>query len=142
MNWKQFLKPTKGKFLIFLIILILANIPFIGTTVPFKNSCICESPEAVGLPACNPLDYCYNTFEARSIFWWPGEISAPTGFTLLSYTRYNNTYGPIINSHSIPLLHILKWPDLYLVGLIINLIYFYIISCVIIHIYNRKKHKK
>lgn len=142
MNWKEFLKPAKWKILIFLIILILANTPFIGTISPFEDSCICESPVAQGSPACNPLDYCYHTFETRSIFWWPGEISAPFGFALLSYARYDNVYEPIINNHSIPLLKILRWPKLYIIGLITSIIYFYIISCIAIFIYDRKIRKK
>lgn len=144
MNWKQFLKPTKGKILVFFIILILANVPYVGTASPFQHSCVCESiPEG---PACNPLDYCYHTFRARSIFWWPGEISSFSGFTLLSYARHSNTYELIINNHSIPLLNILRWPKLYLIGLILSLIYFYIISCIVMliysSIYNRKSKNK
>lgn len=140
MNWKEFVKPTKWKIVIFLVILILANVPFIGTTSPFESYCVCKSiPEG---PACNSLDYCYHTFEARGVFWWTGKISAPFGFALLSYARHNNTYESIINDHSIPLLKILRWPKLYLIGLIASLIYFYIISCIAIFIYDRKFRKK
>jgi len=111
MNFKDFIKPTKRKLIIFLIIAILANIPFIGY---FKITTGCPPPIL-----CTNFTNIFNPLLNPLFFLFGGEDDAP--IATYSYSGIG---------------------EIYYVLMILNIIYWYIVSCLIILIYNNIKKSK
>jgi len=116
MNIKKFLKPTKSKVVIFVIIGILANIPYVGYFIVTTS---CFSVNEIPIPCINFV----NVFNPvlNPIFWlWGGEDDMP-----LATIYYSGT-------------------GKYYVLMALNIVYWYLFSCFIIRIYDKyfKKVKK
>ncbi len=139
-NYKELFKIDKYKIVLLLLILLLANIPYIGTTNPTESPCQYACTESLN-PSCSKT--CYHAFESRSIFWWPWQ-QMDHSINYLSYGKTGDNYEPMINTHSIPILLGLKEVFFYgrvadIFGLILTIAYFYLISCGLIYLYNRLK---
>jgi len=131
-TFKQFLKPDKRKIVIFAVIIILANLPVIGyTTAPS----LCEP--------CEPLPDCCPDKMILNIIFYP----------LLQY--FSGHYLKISDwTYGIPTLGIIRyliwWPSIGNISttfvsfflLIGNIIYWYLISCLIVWIYDKVEKKK
>lgn len=121
MNWKGFFKLDKKKILIFLLIILLANIPYIGTYKGEKVPCM----QLLSIPSQSvcPEDRPYS-FQLNPILW-PLEIvvsldsSSLTGMIpILRFESSLTFYSSNVNLFGI-------------------LIYWYILSCLIIWIYSK-----
>lgn len=136
--------------LLFIVIFVLANIPFIGTTSPLvRPSCMC--PDAVGM-GCGQSSGCYYYFSTRQAFWWPwglaywdfygwnkGELSRP-----LWYSKNQSRFE--MAGTSLPLLsgvrNIWLWHKINdIVGLSLSLVYFYVLSCLIVYVHRKYVRK-
>ena len=133
MNWKEFLKPYWRKIVIFLLVLLLANIPYIGTYKADRAPCAC--PLVVGVECVCPEEY---EFKLNPIFW-------PPFLRIFTYLRSQSLLDMI------PLWYIFAYPDLNLhfdiyqpfspLKIIGVFLYWYLLSCLIIWIYDKRKKK-
>ena len=141
-TYKELFKIDKYKIAVFTVILLLSNIPFIGTTNPLESTCQYTCTNSLD-SHCSQT--CHHTFKSRAIFWWPWQ-QMDTSITYLSYSKTGDSYESIISTNSIPLLHGLKQIFTYpritdIIGLILTITYFYFVSCELIYQYNRLKTK-
>jgi len=111
MKFKDFIKPTKRKLIIFLVIAILANLPFIGY---FKITTGCPPPIL-----CTNFANIFNPVLNPVFFLFGGQDDIP--IATYSYSGIGEIYYALM---------------------ILNIIYWYILSCVIILIYNKIKKPK
>ena len=127
MKIKQFLKPDWRKILIIVILFVISTIPYIGYNYSGSNS----TPSVLntidyGSEPCPPS--CTNNYEINRILW-----------LLPSYNYVNFSTSP--NSFIFLHYEFLKygWSGLLLIS--INLFYWYLLSCLIIWIYDKVKRK-
>ena len=139
---KELFKIDKYKVGLLVLILLLANVPSLGTTNPSESPCQYACTNSLD-SSCSQT--CHHTFESRAIFWWPWQ-QMDTSITYLSYSKTGDVYESIINTDSIPLLRGLKQIFTYpritdIIGLILTIAYFYFVSCGLFYLHNRLKTK-
>jgi hypothetical protein len=111
---KQLFKPDWRKIVIFVIILILSNIPFIGYFEEIIEPTVMPYHDYDFVNVFNPI--------LNPIFWlWGGKTDTPLAY--VSYSGLGNSYYILM---------------------ILNVVYWYILSCLIVWIYDKyfKKVKK
>ncbi len=71
MNPLNYIKPTHLRLLLFLALLVIANVPYVGTSVRVEGSCMTK--QCNGAPDCEETPQCYHNIQAKPhwIFWWP-----------------------------------------------------------------------
>jgi hypothetical protein len=120
MRWKEFLKPTWKKILIFTaLIVVYGYILFLVNSV--------KELYLHGVPGC-ALPLCTNSV---GLPWYP----CPTCLSLYDYL-YLFVYLPSYVISTFDINNILLIPSV-----IVNLFYLYLISCLIVWIYNKIKKK-
>ena len=107
----EFFKPSKSKLITFFIIVILANIPFIGYFI-LMASCL---PPVV----CVNFVHKFNPILNGIFFLWGGEDDIP--LATYSHSGTGNTYYILM---------------------VINILYWYLLSCVLVFIYKKFKKNK
>jgi hypothetical protein len=125
----EFLKPSLQKILLFVIILIVSNIPFLGTTFVEKQSPECLAVIGAQCKTCPPD--CIYVHELSFIFW-PAFNFLGRNFLLIYFsaeTEFSISFIPLLNLINVK----------YIIPLLFNFLYFYILSCLIVWIYNKVK---
>lgn len=107
----EFFKPTKSKLITFLIIAILANIPFIGYFIIMTS---CPPPIF-----CLNFVHKFNPLLNPIFFLWGGEDDTP--IATYSHSGTGNTYYILM---------------------VINFVYWYLLSCVLVFIYKKFRKNK
>ena len=131
MDWKKFFKPDRRKIVIFLVLFLLANIPYIGTyNKGEKTPCYC----LLNLEPCYCSDDRPYVFELNPVFWPPFLRL----FVMLDSSAITRMI-PIANFHS-PLSFDFSVPDGYsqFFGIVA---YWYILSILIVWIYGKIRKK-
>lgn len=125
----DYFKPTVLRLLLFLVIAILANVPYIGTAVKGEGKCFekqCSDP----LSSCSAGKHCYMAYEARPswVFWW-------------TYPEFSMHYDRVeFSAQAIPLLEIRRRPEIYSQNaLAATALYWYLVVLAITLPYGRER---
>ncbi len=120
MNWKEFFKQNLMKSVVLTLVLLI-----ISTLITFI---IPLGIETYGIPFPRAGDI-------PSYGYFPPKTYSGIGFPLMFYTYNYEVFGPPENPIYLPLLY-----NYY--NFIIDVIFWYIVSCLIIFIYNKSKKKR
>jgi hypothetical protein len=135
MSLKEFLKPDWRKIVIFLILFILSTTSHIGYNYVESSPLPSILTVVGGKESTCPPD-CINFYKINRIIWpfYPFYSmqkfsSSPESTVFVEYELLMNpnSYGPDLNGYIL---------------LILNSIYWYLISCLIVWVYDKVKKKK
>ena len=128
MSLKEFIKPSRRKLLIFIVLLFLSTTPHLGYNYVESTSFPSILTIVNGKPSTCPPD-CINFYEINRIIWpiyplytFQTISSSPKTTVFIEYELLLNpdSYGGSLNGYEI---------------LISNLIYWYLLSCIIVWIW-------
>lgn len=119
MDWKEFLKPTKPKLLVFVIVLALSIIYtiFIDST----TSCLID----------DGASFCYGTPSVVQIFlFWPVSLA------VLFLSQMGTITANVHYEREVKLLFRVL---IFIFGVVVNMFYFYVISTLILKVIEKFK---
>ena len=117
MNWKEFVKPTKWTILIFILLVILA----FYSAGSVKISVLCDC--IIGQQCICPQPFPYGNPFFQGIYY---------AFFFADYSQ-----SPWIGTANGPAYNVM-----YLFLLVLNILYMYVISCLLVFIINKAKPRK
>ncbi|MFH1107033.1 MAG: hypothetical protein V1787_03990 [Candidatus Micrarchaeota archaeon] len=122
MDSLDYILPSKLRAALFLALVLLANTPYIGTSVSGRNQCMQSYCDSAADPYCNPGKQCSLEYQSKPswVFWWP-------------YPEFTVSYGQVqFSADSAPLIAIQGKPELYSAdGLAATLAYWYAVVLLI-----------
>ena len=122
MNLVSFFYPERTKAIIFIVLFLAANMPFLGTNLLSASAPMCITQPC---PQCPPN--CTFIHELSPIFWPMFLLSSDYSVFTISENE--------ITLELMPILH-MNYSS-YIVPFILNMLYFYLLSCVIYWIFEK-----
>ena len=122
MNLVAFFYPDRTKAIIFIILFLAANMPFLGTNFLNASAPMCITAPC---PQCPPQ--CTFIHELSPIFWPAFRISSDFAVYPISQNEITLEHMPILHMGYVA----------YVLPFLLNLIYFYVLSCVITWLFEK-----
>lgn len=71
MSLVDYITPTPFRLMLWIALLVIANLPYVGTVVSGQSQCL--KADCISLEACSDVQKCVNGYQARpsEVFWWP-----------------------------------------------------------------------